>query len=523
MTGVCVGLKPQNIEDITAIIALYRPGPMESIPRFIACKHNPDKVTYKHPALEPILSSHLRLHRLPGAGHPDLPAAGRATPWARPTWCAGPSPKRRKAQIEKERQTFLHGDPERSIAGCVANGIPEQTGRGHLRRDLRLCQLRLQQGPRGVPTPSWPTRPPGSSATTPRSIWPPCSPPCWTPARRWRSISPSARSAASSCCPRTSTSRRPTSPCPGEHIRFGLVAVKGVGRGFINAVLDEREQGRALSGLSRTSAHRMFDADLNKRVLESLIKCGAFDSMGVPPLPADGGLCARWWTPSPRPGARTWRASSICSAAAGTQPQTAPELHLPEHPGVHPPGADDHGEGDHRPLPHRPPHGRVPGDGHGGARRSPSGPSCPTSPRRTGPTDYQDEQRVTIAGVISAVQDQDHPEQHPDGLCHPGGRHRLHGAAGASPGCWRESGSYLKENMPVAGSGEDLRPGREGAPADGGRESAPLDRPRRRSRRASGEAEALTSACPARTTPAAEGQAGPVLFPGERVLVVLVL
>ena len=49
MTGVCIGLKPQSIEDITAIIALYRPGPMESIPRFIACKHNPEKVTYKHP------------------------------------------------------------------------------------------------------------------------------------------------------------------------------------------------------------------------------------------------------------------------------------------------------------------------------------------------------------------------------------------------------------------------------------------------------------------------------------------
>ena len=41
MTGVCVGLKPQNIEDITAIIALYRPGPMDSIPKFIACKHDP--------------------------------------------------------------------------------------------------------------------------------------------------------------------------------------------------------------------------------------------------------------------------------------------------------------------------------------------------------------------------------------------------------------------------------------------------------------------------------------------------
>ena len=56
MTGVCVGLRPKDIEDITAIIALYRPGPMESIPRFIACKHDPKQVTYKHPKLLPNLS-----------------------------------------------------------------------------------------------------------------------------------------------------------------------------------------------------------------------------------------------------------------------------------------------------------------------------------------------------------------------------------------------------------------------------------------------------------------------------------
>ncbi len=56
MTGVCVGLKPQSIEDLTAIVALYRPGPMDSIPRFIASKHNPNLITYKHPSLEPILS-----------------------------------------------------------------------------------------------------------------------------------------------------------------------------------------------------------------------------------------------------------------------------------------------------------------------------------------------------------------------------------------------------------------------------------------------------------------------------------
>ena len=80
MTGVCVGLKPQSIEDITAIIALYRPGPMDSIPKFIACKHDPSKVSYMHPPAGADPVRHLRLHRLSGAGHPDLPAAGGVLP-----------------------------------------------------------------------------------------------------------------------------------------------------------------------------------------------------------------------------------------------------------------------------------------------------------------------------------------------------------------------------------------------------------------------------------------------------------
>ena len=66
----------------------------------------------------------------------------------------------------------------------------------------------------------------------------------------------------------------------GDCIRFGLVGVKGVGRGFISDVLTEREKGGAFISFP-DFCQRMFDADLNKRVLENLIKCGAFDSMGV--------------------------------------------------------------------------------------------------------------------------------------------------------------------------------------------------------------------------------------------------
>ena len=149
MTGVCVGLKPQSIEDITAIIALYRPGPMESIPRFIACKHDPEAGDATSiPSLQPILSGTYGcivyqeqviqiFQQLAGYSLGQADMVRRAMS------------KKKAKDVEREREAFLHGDPDRGTSrGCVANGIPEAAARGHLRRDLRLRQLRLQQGPR---------------------------------------------------------------------------------------------------------------------------------------------------------------------------------------------------------------------------------------------------------------------------------------------------------------------------------------------------------------------------------------
>jgi DNA polymerase-3 subunit alpha len=125
MTGVCVGLKPQSIEDITAIIALYRPGPMDSIPRFIACKHNPSQIRYRHPMLEDILKVTYGcivyqeqvieiFRRLAGfsAGQADMMRRAIS--------------KKKQAEILRERQAFVFGDAKRNIRGCVANGIPKE-------------------------------------------------------------------------------------------------------------------------------------------------------------------------------------------------------------------------------------------------------------------------------------------------------------------------------------------------------------------------------------------------------------
>ena len=124
MTGVCVGLGPKNIEDITAVIALYRPGPMESIPRFLDWSRHPEKITYKHPLLKPILSvtygcivyqeQVIDIFRKLGGfslGQADMIRRAMS--------------KKKAAEIDREKKAFVEGDSERGIVGAIANGIPK--------------------------------------------------------------------------------------------------------------------------------------------------------------------------------------------------------------------------------------------------------------------------------------------------------------------------------------------------------------------------------------------------------------
>ena len=278
MTGVCVGLKPQNIEDITAIIALYRPGPMDSIPRFIACKHNPDKVKYKHPLLEPILSVTYGcivyqeqvieiFRRLAGYTMGQADMVRRAIS------------KKKKAQIEKERQSFIYGDPERGIAGCAANGVPEQTAQDIYDEIEAFAEYAFNKAHAVA-----------YAIVSYQTAWFKCHYTREYMAALLTSVLDSSEKVAEyiaeckdcgiALLPPDINESEADFTVSGENIRFGLVAVKGVGRGFINDVLAERRQGGAFTSFP-DFCQRMSGADLNKRVLENLIKCGAFDSMGL--------------------------------------------------------------------------------------------------------------------------------------------------------------------------------------------------------------------------------------------------
>lgn len=118
-------LKPQNLEDIIAGISLYRPGPMDFIPKYVKGKSSSGAITYSCPQLEPILSSTygcivyqeqvMQIVRDLGGytlGRSDLVRRAMS--------------KKKQAVMEKERANFIYGNEEEGVPGCVANGISEQ-------------------------------------------------------------------------------------------------------------------------------------------------------------------------------------------------------------------------------------------------------------------------------------------------------------------------------------------------------------------------------------------------------------
>ena len=278
MTGVCVGLKPKDIEDITAIIALYRPGPMDSIPRFISSKHNPKTVTYKTPALEPILAHTYGcivyqeqvieiFRRLAGYSLGQADMVRRAMS------------KKKLKDIQRERAAFLHGDPDRNITGCVANGIPAEIAESIYDEITDFANYAFNKAHAVC-----------YAIVAYQTAWFKCHYPREYMAALLTSVLDSqgkiaeyiaeCRAMGIRLLPPDINQSGPHFTVAGQDIRFGLAALKGVGRGFTGAVLAERQAGGPFKSFP-DFCQRLLDQDLNKRVLESLIRAGAFDSMGL--------------------------------------------------------------------------------------------------------------------------------------------------------------------------------------------------------------------------------------------------
>ena len=277
MTGVCTGLRPKSIEDICAIIALYRPGPMDSIPRFLACAQDPKLVRYKHPALEPILSNTYGcivyqeqvieiFRRLAGYSLGQADMVRRAMS------------KKKEKDVQRERQSFVHGDPARSIPGCEANGIPEAVAESIYDEINDFAHYAFNK-----------SHSLAYAIVAYQTAWFKCRYPRQYMAALLTSVLDSQTKVAEyiaeckdngiALLPPDINESGAAFTVSGDNIRFGLTALKGVGIGFVNAVLAEREKAGPFASFPEFCA-RMYDTDLNKRVLDSLIRSGSFDSMG---------------------------------------------------------------------------------------------------------------------------------------------------------------------------------------------------------------------------------------------------
>ena len=277
MTGVCTGLKPKSIEDITAIIALYRPGPMDSIPRFIECSAHPEKISYKHPMLEPILSVTYGCivyqeqvieicRRLAGFSLGQADMIRRAMS------------KKKEKEIVKERRTFIYGDPERGIPGAVANGIPEDVAGSIYDEILDFANYAFNKA-HAVSYAIVAYRTAYMKCHWPREYMAALITSVLDLSGKVAEYIAECRDMGIRLLPPDINESDADFTVVGDDLRFGMAAVKNVGRGFVKTLMAERERGGRFTAFDEF-CRRMYGQDLNRRAIESLIRAGAFDSLG---------------------------------------------------------------------------------------------------------------------------------------------------------------------------------------------------------------------------------------------------
>ena len=270
-------LKPQNLEDIIAGISLYRPGPMDFIPKYIKGKSNFGTVTYLCPQLEPILSPTygcivyqeqvMQIVRDLGGytlGRSDLVRRAMS--------------KKKQAVMEKERANFVYGNPEEGVPGCVANGIPENVASKIYDEMMDFAKYAFNKSHAACyAVVSYQTAylkyyyPVEFMAALMTSV-------IDNPGKVAEYIMV-CRSMGITILPPDINQGESGFSVNGNSIRYSLTAIKSVGRPVIDAVVNERKERGAYTNL-QDFITRMADKDINKKAIENFIKAGALDSLG---------------------------------------------------------------------------------------------------------------------------------------------------------------------------------------------------------------------------------------------------
>jgi len=278
MTGVCTGLKPKSIEDITAIISLYRPGPMESIPRFIECSAKPEKITYKHELLKPILEVTYGcivyqeqvieiFRRLAGFSLGQADMIRRAM-----------SKKKHKV-IDAERIAFVHGDDTRGIDGAIKRGVPEDVANSIYDEILAFASYAFNKA-HAVSYAIVAYRTAYMKKHYPQQYMAALLSSVLDNSVKVAEYIAECRDMDIKLLPPDVNESGADFTVAGQNIRFGLVAIKSIGRGFVNEIIKSRGFDGEFKSFE-DFCRRMSGRDLNRRAVENLIRAGAFDSFGI--------------------------------------------------------------------------------------------------------------------------------------------------------------------------------------------------------------------------------------------------
>ena len=270
-------LKPHSMEDIIAGISLYRPGPMDFIPKYIEGKNNQDNIQYDCKELEPILAPTygcivyqeqvMQIVRDLGGytlGRSDLVRRAMS--------------KKKQAVMEKERANFVYGNEEESVPGCVSRGIDEKTASGIYDTMMDFAKYAFNKSHAAC-----------YAVVAYQTAYLKYYYPVEFMAALMTSVIDNPKKVAEYIlvCRNMGIEILPPDINEGESgfsvsgssIRYALTAIKSVGRPVITAVVEERKERGPFLNL-QDFVNRITDKDVNKRAVESFIKAGALDGLG---------------------------------------------------------------------------------------------------------------------------------------------------------------------------------------------------------------------------------------------------
>jgi len=269
-------LQPKRLEDLIAGISLYRPGPMDFIPKYVKGKNNPENIQYTHKSLEPILKNTygcivyqeqvMQIVRdLAGysLGRSDLVRRAMS--------------KKKASVMAEERKNFVYGVGD-EVPGCVKNGIPAEVAEKIFDEMTDFAKYAFNKSHAAC-----------YAVVGYQTAWLKAHYPVEFMAALMTSVMDNAGKVSSYIeeCKKMGIALLPPDINEGYahfsvsdgKIRFGLAAIKNVGRGVVNALVAERDREGLFQSMTEF-CNRMETGEMNKRSFESLIKAGAMDSLG---------------------------------------------------------------------------------------------------------------------------------------------------------------------------------------------------------------------------------------------------